>query len=136
VAVTREVLAEAALQIDLDPTNGFVIVRFPLPHADIQRHTEGLAEVVRRTGWAVRVRPHAQHTALEAAACAALPEGAELLLPLSVYAQRQTVEGRYRGRLDVAAAQAALAAFAQATGWQLLLRPAEAGAVGQGDAAA
>ncbi|MBX0330471.1 hypothetical protein K2Z83_22710 [Oscillochloris sp. ZM17-4] len=135
-AVTQEVLAEAALQIDLDPTNGFVIVRFPLPHADMQRHAERLAEVVRRTGWAVRVRPHPQHTALEAAARAALPPGTELVLPLSVYTQRQTVEGRYRGHLAAATVQAAQAAFAQATRWQLLLRPVAAGAAEQGDTAA
>ena len=128
MAVAREVLAEAALQIDLDPTNGVVIVRFPLPHADIQRHAERLAKVVRRTGWAVRVRPHAQHTALEAAARVALPASAELMLPLSVYTQRQTVEGRYRGHLDETAVQAARVAFAQATGWQLLLHLVEAGA--------
>jgi hypothetical protein len=45
-----------------------------------------------------------------------------------VYTQRQMVEGRYRGQLAVAAVQAAQVTFAQATGWQLLLRPGEAGA--------
>ena len=125
-ATAEEVLAGMALKIDLDPTNGFVIVRFPLPHVDIHRYAAQLEEVIRRTGWAIRVRPHAQHTALEAVIRTVVPDQTKLVLPLSIYEPRQTAEVRYTGRLTLEEITTAQTAFQEATGWQLILRPIEA----------
>ncbi len=122
LAIAEEVLAGVVLKIDLDPANGFIIVRFPLPQIDFPRHAALLEEVVRRTGWALRVRPHAQHTLLEEKLRAAVPDETKLRLPASIYAQRQVVEVRYNDHLDAAGIDAAQMAFQQATGWQLILR--------------
>ena len=123
LTIAEEVLTGIALKIDPDPTNGFLIVRFPLPHVDIHRYAAQIEEVVRRTGWAIRLRPHAQHAALESELRTVVPDETKLVMPSSIYVQREVVEVRYGGDLDAAAIEAVQVAFHQATGWQLILRP-------------
>ncbi len=125
VAAARDLLTGVSSDITGDKGTGTLFVRLPLPYGDMRRYGARLAEVVAATGWGVRVRPHAQHTALEAAVRAALPPEAELLLPLSVSNQKQLITGQYRGSPDLAAMADAEAEFARVEGWQLTLRPAE-----------
>jgi hypothetical protein len=125
VAAAQAMLAGVAIEITGDKGTGVLFVRLPLPYGDLRRYRAQLEAVAAATGWGVRVRPHAQHTALEAAVRAALPTGAELVLPLSVSNQKQLITGQYRGSPDLAALARAEAAFAHVEGWQLILTPAE-----------
>ncbi|NTU81311.1 MAG: MBL fold metallo-hydrolase [Chloroflexales bacterium] len=125
VAQAQDILIGLVVGIDADKNTTTLFVRLPLPYGDMQRHRARLEQVVAVTGWGVRVRPHPQHQALEAAVLAALPAGIELVPPLSITSQKQLIQARYRGSADAAVLARVQGEFERVEGWRLTLLPAE-----------
>ena len=112
-------------KIGADQQAGVLILRFEFPDVARTRYTDQIAELARGTGWQVQVHPQPHQGALDAAARAALPHGLTLLGAPSLAAATREVTVRCRGEADPAAIKAARAAFAEQTGWSLVIRRVE-----------
>jgi Cft2 family RNA processing exonuclease len=109
-------------KIGADQQAGVLILRFEFPDVARTRYAGQIAELARATGWQVQVHPQPHQGALDAAARAALPEGLTLIGAPSLAAPTREVTLRCRGEADPAAVAAAQAAFAELTGWSLVIR--------------
>jgi Cft2 family RNA processing exonuclease len=109
-------------KIGADQQAGVLILRFEFPDVARERYAAQLAELARDTGWQVQVHPQPHQGALDAAARAALPAGLTLVGAPSLATATREVTLRCRGEADPAAVEAARAAFAEKTGWGLVVR--------------
>jgi uncharacterized protein len=111
-------------KIGADQQAGILTLRFEFPDVARERYAGQIAELARSTGWQVQVHPQPHQGALDAAARAALPQGLALVGAPSLAAPTREVTLRCRGEADPAAIEAARAAFAELTGWRLVIRGA------------
>lgn len=111
-------------KIGADQQAGTVLLRFHFPGPAQTRYAEQLVVLGQRTGWQVSVHPLEHQAALEGAVRQILPRQAELVGAPSFHRDRNEVVARYRGVLASAEIAAAGAAFAELTGWTLLLHAA------------
>jgi uncharacterized protein len=114
--------ATGCYKIGADQQAGILILRFEFPDVARARYAAQIAALARSTGWQVQVYPQPHQGALDAAARAALPPGLTLLGAPSLAAPDRAVTLRCRGAADPAALDAAQAAFAELTGWRLVVR--------------
>jgi Cft2 family RNA processing exonuclease len=114
--------ATGCYKIGADQQAGVLILRFEFPDVARARYADQIAELARGTGWQIQVHPQPHQGALDAAARAALPAGLALIGAPSLASPTREVTLRCRGEADPAAIEAARAAFAEQTGWSLVIR--------------
>ncbi len=114
--------ATGCYKIGADQQAGILILRFEFPDVARTRYADQIAELARATGWQIQVHSQPHQGALDTAARAALPEGLALIGAPSLASPTREVTLRCRGEADPAAIEAARAAFAEQTGWSLVIR--------------
>ena len=101
---------------------GILSLRFDFPDTAQRRYGHQLAELARSTGWQVQIHPQAHQGALAEAARAALPPKLQMVGAPSLLAATRAVTVRCRGEADPEELEAAQTAFANQTGWRLIIR--------------
>ena len=114
--------ATGCYKIGADQQAGILILRFEFPDVARARYADQIAELARGTGWQIQVHPQPHQGALDAAARAALPTGLALIGAPSLASPTREVTLRCGGEAEPAAVEAARAAFAEQTGWSLVIR--------------
>src|SRR5262249_25696164 len=109
-------------KIGADQQISTLTLRFDFPDVAGPRYAGLLADLAAGTGWRVQVHPHANQGALGEAARRALPEGLAPLGAPSVSAATREVVVRCQGTASEAMVAEAQAAFAELTGWRLVIR--------------
>jgi Cft2 family RNA processing exonuclease len=109
-------------KVSADQQAGILSLRFDFPDTAQRRYGHQLAELARSTGWQVQIHPQAHQGALAEAARAALPLGLQPVGAPSLLAATREVTVRCRGKVDPEELEAAQTAFANQTGWRLIIR--------------
>jgi hypothetical protein len=108
--------------VSADQARHILTVRFHFPDVAQKRYADQLAELADQTGWHITVYPQPHQGELEAAARQALPPNVSVIGAPSLYQGEQHVVVRCRGTADEQAIAAAEQAFAETTGWRLVLK--------------
>jgi hypothetical protein len=109
-------------KVSADQARHILTVRFHFPDVAQKRYADQLAELADQTGWHITVYPQPHQGELEAAARQALPPNVSVIGAPSLYQGEQHVVVRCRGTADEQAIAAAEQAFAETTGWRLVLK--------------
>jgi Cft2 family RNA processing exonuclease len=109
-------------KVSADQQRRVLQVRFHFPDIAQQRYAEQLAALSAQTGWQVTVYPEPHQGELEALARRVLPSGLRLTGAPSLYRGERQAVVRCRGSADQQAISAAADAFAEASGWRLVIQ--------------
>ena len=111
-------------KIGADQQAGALTLRFTFPDVARARYADQIAQLATSTGWQVQIHPQAHQAALGEAAQRALPPELTPAGAPSFAAATREVVVRCLGEASAAALAAAQAAFAEQTGWTLVIRSA------------
>jgi hypothetical protein len=109
-------------KVSADQARQMLTVRFHFPDVAQPRYADTLARLAEQTGWQVTVYPQPHQGELEAMARRVLPPELSLVGAPSLYRGEQQMVVRCRGTASEQAIRAAEHAFAEATGWRLVIR--------------
>ncbi|NJN68214.1 MAG: hypothetical protein HC884_16620 [Chloroflexaceae bacterium] len=124
MALVRAALRDAQdfYKVSADQAQGVLMVRFHFPDIARVRYADTLDRLSNQTGWTVTVYPEPHQGAMEALVRRTMPEGAEVVGAPSLYRKNRQVLTKVRGRAEKKALDRAREAFAQTTGWTLVVQ--------------
>ena len=111
-------------KVGADAVSGTLVLRFYFPDIAHERAAHQIAAIAERTGWNVSVYDQPHQAALVDQVRQVLPDGLSMIGQPSLWREVRSLTASYRGEADTEALAAAEDAFAQTTGWTLVLRRA------------
>jgi Cft2 family RNA processing exonuclease len=124
MALVRAALRDAHdfYKVSADQSQGVLMVRFHFPDTASVRYADRLTGLSNQTGWKVTVYPEPHQGAMETLVRRTMPEGVEVVGAPSLYRKNRQVTAKVRGQAEKEALARAREAFAQATGWTLMVQ--------------
>lgn len=109
-------------KISTDQANRTLQVRFYFPDIARMRYADTLKDLEARSGWQIIIYPEPHQGEMEIVVRRVLPPDLQLIGAPSIHRGEQQIVARCRGSADRQAIAAAESAFAEQTGWELIIQ--------------